>query len=884
MPYQIRIRRDGTSNWETNDPILAVGELGYDTELNVLKVGNGYSTWTNLNPIEANSNATSLQGINLSSSTPNTNDVIYYNGTSWVYGTQNSNAISIGGYPVSTATPTSGQVLSFNPASSGSWDYATVTSANATAINGVTIANSTPADGYTLQYSTASSTWVYAPAAIGDAISIRGYTVATGTPADNSVITFDSDTNQWIYSVISTNNADSIRSIPVTTTAPTDGQILSYDQSNNTLVFVNNTGGPGGSGTVTSVGLTMPTDIFDVSSSPITTSGTLTVTLDNQTANQVFAGPTNGAAAAPTFRALVAADIPNLSGTYQVTDTSLQSIITATDPGTGVGAGNMLYLSANKTFTGTPLTSFGRSLIDDADAVAARTTLGFDTVDSLATSPQATKTIKEVKAGVVLAKGEVVYVSGATGDNLNVLKAQADAEATSSKTIGIMMQAAANVGDLAYVMTEGLLTGVNTGSETEGTPVWLSPSTAGGWTTTKPSSPNHLVFLGWIVKVNASSGSIYVKIANGQELDELHDVAITSVANNHVLQYDTSTTPATWKNKTLANAGIAASSHTHGNITNAGAINSTSGLIVKTGTSGVLETLADSGTAGYVLSSNGAGTLSWVAQTGGGGTPGGSDTQVQFNDGGSTFGGDADFTWNKTSNLLTVNGDIQLSTRGDLRFADSDNSNWVAFQAPATVSTNVTWTLPATDGANGTVLTTNGSGKLDFNPIVQGSLTYAVFTPLDNQPPAANYATLDTLNSTSPVSVLDFNDGTDESAIFVGILPEAAVTTSGLKIILYWTADTTSTNTVVWSAEIENDDGYDIDGDGFDTNAVTTSTTHIGVAGQINKTTISLGSGDVDGLVAGQPYRLRVFRDADNGADNYIGDAMLMAVEVRNGA
>lgn len=63
-------------------------------------------------------------------------------------------------------------------------------------------------------------------------------------------------------------------------------------------------------GTVTSVGLTMPTAVFDVAGSPITGSGTLAVTFDTQTANRVFSGPTSGAAAAPTFRDLVQADIP----------------------------------------------------------------------------------------------------------------------------------------------------------------------------------------------------------------------------------------------------------------------------------------------------------------------------------------------------------------------------------------------------------------------------------------------------------------------------------------------------------------------------------------------------------------------------------------------
>lgn len=86
-----------------------------------------------------------------------------------------------------------------------------------------------------------------------------------------------------------------------------------------------------GTGTVTSVGLSMPTAIFDVANSPVTSSGTLTVTLDTQTANTVFAGPSNGAAAAPTFRALVSGDIPDLSSTYlPLTGGTISSNLTVT--------------------------------------------------------------------------------------------------------------------------------------------------------------------------------------------------------------------------------------------------------------------------------------------------------------------------------------------------------------------------------------------------------------------------------------------------------------------------------------------------------------------------------------------------------------------------
>lgn len=75
-----------------------------------------------------------------------------------------------------------------------------------------------------------------------------------------------------------------------------------------------------GLGTVTSVGLTMPSP-FTVAGSPVTTSGTLAVTLNTQTANQIFAGPASGGAAAPTFRALATADIPSLDAAIITTGT-----------------------------------------------------------------------------------------------------------------------------------------------------------------------------------------------------------------------------------------------------------------------------------------------------------------------------------------------------------------------------------------------------------------------------------------------------------------------------------------------------------------------------------------------------------------------------------
>jgi hypothetical protein len=63
---------------------------------------------------------------------------------------------------------------------------------------------------------------------------------------------------------------------------------------------------------------------------------------------------------------------------------------------------------------------------------------------------------------------------------------------------------------------------------------------------------------------------------------------------------------------------------------------------------------------------------------------------------------------------IVMTNNVQLNAQNDLRFADADSSNWVAFQAPATISSNITWSLPNADGSNNQVLTTNASGTLSW--------------------------------------------------------------------------------------------------------------------------------------------------------------------------
>jgi hypothetical protein len=91
------------------------------------------------------------------------------------------------------------------------------------------------------------------------------------------------------------------------------------------------------------------------------------------------------------------------------------------------------------------------------------------------------------------------------------------------------------------VITEGLIEGVNTNGFNEGDLLWLSASQAGGLTATRPVAPNHGVFIGVCVRKNQNNGSIFVKVQNGVELDELHNVLISNPQNGDILKYNGTT-------------------------------------------------------------------------------------------------------------------------------------------------------------------------------------------------------------------------------------------------------------------------------------------------------------------------------------------------------
>jgi hypothetical protein len=138
---------------------------------------------------------------------------------------------------------------------------------------------------------------------------------------------------------------------------------------------------------------------------------------------------------------------------------------------------------------------------------------------------------------------KAVRISGAQGQRLAVELAQGNNDANSADTIGLVCETIATnqegfivcVGQIADINTTGSLQGE---TWADGDVLYLSPTTAGQITKVKPTGAGHIVVIGYVEYSHAINGKIYVKVMNGWELDELHDVSITNAANGNSLEYN----------------------------------------------------------------------------------------------------------------------------------------------------------------------------------------------------------------------------------------------------------------------------------------------------------------------------------------------------------
>jgi hypothetical protein len=155
--------------------------------------------------------------------------------------------------------------------------------------------------------------------------------------------------------------------------------------------------------------------------------------------------------------------------------------------------------------------------------------------------------------GSTIAKGKPVFLYQATGNKASVKLAYNTSDATSAKTFGLAAESIAS-GANGLIICQGVLDKIDTSAYNEGDTLYLG-ATAGTLTATKPKAPNHMVYVGTVERANNGNGQIYVRVQNGYELDEIHDVQINSPANGQLIIYDAVT--SLWKNANLtAGAGI----------------------------------------------------------------------------------------------------------------------------------------------------------------------------------------------------------------------------------------------------------------------------------------------------------------------------------------
>jgi hypothetical protein len=298
------------------------------------------------------------------------------------------------------------------------------------------------------------------------------------------------------------------------------------------------------------------------------------------------------------------------------------------------------YLSAtdwntfnNKLSTSDTTNKFVNNVIklnDSTISVYKGTSFTNITLSPSTTVAAATRLVTTVynNSGSTIAKGSVVYINGRHSSNYpTIAKAQANTEDNSYSTFAVVQDDILN-NSTGTVIQAGNISNLNlpTSTYTDGQLVYLSPTVAGGITTTKPLAPNHIVKIGTVTRAHPTLGSIELKIENGWQLDELSDVTIAAVpADSTILQF--SRVDSLWHD---VNPTTAMGNRFVKNISRVA------------GKDSIIFTI---GSTRYAIKDSVGG--------GGGGTPAGSNGYVQFNNS-SSFGGDSSLFWNNSNKRLGV--------------------------------------------------------------------------------------------------------------------------------------------------------------------------------------------------------------------------------------
>lgn len=361
---------------------------------------------------------------------------------------------------------------------------------------------------------------------------------------------------------------------------------------------------------------------------------------------------------------------------------------------------------------------------------------------------------------VTITKGQPVYMFSAQGDRVSVKLAYNTGDATSAKTLGICAENIA-AGQAGMILCQGVQDGLDLSAYTAGDTLYLG-ATAGTLTSTKPYAPNHLVYIGVVERANAGNGRLYVRVQNGYELDELHNVSAQSPSNGQVLIYNAST--SLWEKNTLTDGTGITITEGAGSITITNAApDQTVSLTASTGisTSGTYPSFTITNTApDQTVALTGAGTtavtgtypnftitsndqyVGTVTSVGGTGTVNGISLSGTVTSSGSlTLGGtlsNVSLATQVTDTLPIANGGTgqttannafnalapsQTGNSGKYLTTNGTNTSWATISSAGTV-TSVAATVPAFLSISGSPITTSGTLAISYSgtalPVANG--------------------------------------------------------------------------------------------------------------------------------------------------------------------
>lgn len=209
-------------------------------------------------------------------------------------------------------------------------------------------------------------------------------------------------------------------------------------------------------------------------------------------------------------------------------------------------------LKFNTSYTGTVLP--GELIWNDADGTLDLKLKGNNVTLQIG-QEEVVRVVNNTGADLLESQYRVCRVSSAQGQRLAVNLAIATNDANSASTLGIVTENIANNQE-GFITISGMVRGINTTGSLQGETwvdgdvLYLSPTTPGGITKVKPVAPFHTVILGYVVYSHNNNGKIFVKIDNGYELEELHNVRVTNLSSNDILSYNT--VSGIWVNNPLS--------------------------------------------------------------------------------------------------------------------------------------------------------------------------------------------------------------------------------------------------------------------------------------------------------------------------------------------